>query len=458
MAENYVLLEAIHLSQSAATITFDNLPSSGYTDLVLKVSGQGTGNAINVLGSISFNGLTTNFTNIYLQGNGSTAGAFTLARYIGQFPDTTATANTFGSCEIYISNYTSSTSKSFTVDTVQENFTATAGQAFTQMIAGIWANNSAITSISLSLGTGSFSPNSTFSLYGVASTGTTPITAPFATGGNIVANDGTYWYHAFLSSGTFTPLKTLSCDILQIAGGGGGGGGNDVGPLGAGGGAGGLLAYTSQSLTATGYTVTIGAGGAGRATTNGVNGASSQFGALTASVGGGGGGGNQGTGVGGYSGSNGGSGGGGSAWNSGATGAGGSPTSGQGNAGGTMTGQGSNRASAGGGGAGAAAASSSTSAVGTAGGIGLNSISGYGSFSGTTTATSTGVSGYYAGGGGSINGNATANAGGTGGGGSGTWGGNGVAGTTNTGGGGGGGGNTGGNGGSGIVIIRYTMV
>jgi hypothetical protein len=48
--------------------------------------------------------------------------------------------------------------------------------------------------------------------------------------------DGTYWYHTFVSSGTFTPQKAISCDYLVVAGGGGGGQDDN----GAGGGAGGL--------------------------------------------------------------------------------------------------------------------------------------------------------------------------------------------------------------------------
>jgi hypothetical protein len=102
---------------------------------------------------------------------------------------------------------------------------------------------------------------STFYLYGVSKLGTTPAIVPYATGGDTIMTDGTYWYHAFTSSGTFTPTKGLSCDVLVVAGGGAGG----AELIGGGGGAGGRYCISAQSLASgTGYTVTVGAGGAGR--------------------------------------------------------------------------------------------------------------------------------------------------------------------------------------------------
>jgi hypothetical protein len=87
------------------------------------------------------------------------------------------------------------------------------------------------------------STGSTFYLYGVAKLGTEPAISPYATGGDTIMTDGTYWYHTFISSGTFTPQKAISCDYLVVAGGGGGGTLH-----GAGGGAGGLR----STVTATG--------------------------------------------------------------------------------------------------------------------------------------------------------------------------------------------------------------
>jgi hypothetical protein len=154
-------------SGGAATIDFTSIPST-YTDLVVKLSGRGSSAGINVASYISLNGSTSGFTNIYVQGNGSAAASASLARYVGQLPDTTSTGSTFCNNEIYIPNYAGSTNKSFSVDVVQENNTATAGQALVMLVAGIWANTAAITSISISLGTGNFVQHSTATLYGIS--------------------------------------------------------------------------------------------------------------------------------------------------------------------------------------------------------------------------------------------------------------------------------------------------
>jgi hypothetical protein len=454
MPANYVLLERITLTANAASVVLDNIPQTGYTDLVLKVSARGTPSTAYASYGIKLNATTTNYSLQQLYGSGSStvASAATPAYIPTDAVGATATANTFSNTEIYIPNYASSANKSLSIDTVTEN---NATEAYAELYAGRWANSASVTSITLEmLASGSFVIGSSFSLYGVAALGTTPVIAPKASGGDIVISDGTYWYHAFLASGVFTPSQTLSCDVLAVAGGGGGGGGTFVnGNGGGGGGAGGLINLVSQSLLATPATVLVGAGGAGGVNAlqgAGLNGTNSQLASLTASVGGGGGGaeaflnnGFNGRG------SNGGSGGGNSENRSVATG-----TVGQGNNGGQTGGS----AGAGGGGAGAVGGDTVGSDPGP-GGAGLNTYSSW------LSATGTGVSGFIAGGGGGGKYNAGAGgAGGSGGGGTGASGGdsNNTAGTANTGGGGGGSSNQGAvrvgrAGGSGIVIVRYTV-
>jgi hypothetical protein len=444
MPNNMILLETIALTQSAASVTFDNLPTSGYTDLKVVASARyasGSGFAL-----IDFNNLSTaNFSNRVLEGTGASAISFVSGNtnYAGGIVGAGDTANTFSNTEIYIPNYRSSTAKSYSIDAVTENNGTT---AYADMVAGLWNNTAAITAIKLSTHSGqNFAANSTFSLYGIAALGTTPVLAPKATGGNIVSNDGTYWYHAFTSSGNFVPQVGLTADVLVVAGGGGGGHN-----YGGGGGAGGLLLHSSQALAnGTNYACTIGAGGAGSTSNSviGTIGQNSQFGAFTASVAGGGG-----ASLLVSNGGNGGSGGGGATTVFAAGGAAGTATSGQGNNGGVGN---SGSFSAGGGGAGAAGASGSGT-TGGAGGAGLNTWSSWAS------ATGTGASGYYAGGGGGAG--SPSGAGGSAGiGGGGTGGGTGAASSAviNTGGGGGGGSNnsplTGGNGGSGIILIRYPI-
>jgi hypothetical protein len=457
MAENYVLLETIELSQSAASVIFDNIPQTGYTDLKVVVSARTSDGNTGTIANLRFNSNTSSYSSRFLNGRGDSSSSgtgSTSAGDIGRLPgvNSPVTDNVFSNTEIYVPNYTSSNFKSYSADSVTE---ANQTIAYATLTAGLWSNTAAITSITIASSAGSLVQYSTFSLFALAATGTTPVTAPFASGGNIVANDGTYWYHAFLSSGTFTPLKALSCDYLVVAG--GGGGGNDTfssesrgaGGGGAGGlrstvtatGGGGALESALSLLSNTSYTVTIGAGGIGAdGTTERASAGSNSVFATITSVGGGGGGSHLGPSN--YVGGDGGSGGG-SANNS-ASGGAASP-SGQGFAGGGGSFS-SVYTGGGGGGAGAVGVTGTTSAAG-AGGAGVL-------ISSLATPTNTGASGYYAGGGGG-RGNATNGSGGAGGGGAGGSG-NGVA---NTGGGGGAARfATPGIGGSGIVIVRYPMV
>ena len=84
---------------------------------------------------------------------------------------------------------------------------------------------------------------------------------PTVTGGTLYTSGG-YNYRVFTSNGTLSVSGgTLTADVLCIAGGGAGGASGAGGNSG-GGGAGGLRYLAAQSLTATNFTITIGAGGA----------------------------------------------------------------------------------------------------------------------------------------------------------------------------------------------------
>ena len=436
------LIEAKTLGSNTASVTFDNIPQT-YTDIKLVISARTdrAGQDNDAL-FITINGVTTNLANILLESTGSGSGSSNTNSGASTkvFPTvgSTATANTFGNGEIYFPNYTGSQYKSFSGYGVTEN---NATQAITGLSANLWSNTAAITSLTFnSIGT-NFVSGSTFYLYGIQSAEI----ASKATGG-ITTFDGTYFYHTFLQSGTFTPTTALTADTLVIAGGGGGG------RTGGGGGAGGLRALTSQSMTATAYAITIGAGGIGNNTdgqkaSNGTNSSIIGTGLSISSTGGGGA-----SSYGGGTGLAGGSGGGGSGGGSYAGGAGnaGSYSPVEGYAGGT----GGSDYDKGGGGGGAGAVGNNANSG--SGGIGATSAL----LNAMAIATGTGQSSsgnyYYAGGGGA----AQAQAGGLGGGGECGNNAPGIAGTANTGGGGGAGtGNNppGAQGGSGLVIIRYAI-
>lgn len=441
------------LTGAIPQITFTNIPQT-YKDLVV-VSNMAA-NGVDAT-SIRFNQDTgSNYSSTRLVANG-----------------TTVYTNTEGNSSVIKTGITSTTSIT-SPDTIITNImnysnnttyksTLSRGAATTWVSAyvGAWRNTNPITSITLLIETAgniNFQVGSTFSLYGIAGGST-------KAQGGIVTNDGTYYYHTFLSSGVFTPYEALTVDYLVVAGGGGGGQNT-----GGGGGAGGYrtsLGGSALSLTAQNYAVTVGSGGAGGynytdLSSTGSNGSNSSFSTITSSGGGGGAG--SGTTVQNLGGSSGGSGGGAArgginAQNGGAGNSGGySPV--EGYAGGNNGPSSPGGNSGGGGGAGAVGANATAGQSG-AGGAGRNTNSAW------ATATNTGVSGYYAGGGGGGAYSTAAGAGGAGGGGAGSFDsvavpGNGV---TNTGSGGGGmnnnnnppNGNRGANGGSGIVIVRYAI-
>ena len=412
------------LGSAAASVTFSSIPQ-GYTDLVMIINMQSSYTGDQGNGArLQFNGDTgSNYSDTNLRGNGSSATSYRISNntyiQLGLLPSSGGgtPAGTLGTGIANIQNYSNST----TYKTVLGRTNSTYASA--EASAGLWRNTAPITSITY-FGDGNILSGSTFSIYGIAA----GATGAKATGGNIVTSDGTYVYHAFTSSGTFTPTAALTADILMVAGGGGGGY-----YYGAGGGAGGLQQLTTQSLTTSAYTIGIGAGGASTNAYpgNGANGVNTTFTGQTDSVGGGGGGG---TSSGQQAGANGGSGGGGGGPAAGA--AGGTGVSGQGFAG--IGGSGAGGIQGAGGGAGGVATLGQ-------GGIGATSalINSMGAATGKGQLS--GGNYYFAGGG-----SAT---GGLGGGGDSTT----FNGAANTGGGCGGDGGSTKNGGSGIVIIRYAL-
>lgn len=448
--ETMTKLLTVTTTEGQSSVTFSNIPQN-YTDLkvVFSTRGNQSGDTTSNMW-LTFNGSSAlEYSAKILYGTGSATAATsessqakTTFLYLN---GPSSTSSTFASGEVYIPRYSGNLRKAYSIDCVTEN---NATSAIATLTAGLWSNPSPITSLSLQPYSSTFAANSTFTLYGIKNMAQSMGTPGWSTGGAL-SFDGTYFYHAFTSSGLFVPNKPLSVDVLVVAGGGGGAAG--------GGGGGGLLEYENQSLLATPYSVAVGAGGSGGNgdTIVGTNGSNSSFGILTAAIGGGGGGALSTN----LNGSTGGSGGGGGASDP-SGGSGGSATSGQGNAGGSGSARNAgNGGGGGGGGAGAAGGNASSSTAGN-GGAGKTSatITAMGNASGLGVLSSS--SRYFAGGGGGGGNLSTQSTGGLGGGGIGykqTGPVAGSAGTVNTGGGGGAGWNQSGlySGGSGVVIIRY---
>ena len=434
MPNTLIPIQTIRVGASGATsLTFSNIPQT-YTDLVVHTSLRTSGSVTSGIARcrMQINSITSGYSNHLLfslgaatptSGNGTDYITFFYAN------DSTATSNTFSNSSIYINNYTGSTNKTASVDSIAESNSNSAG--ILSLNSGSLSNSAAITSLTITQADGfTLVENSTATLYGISN-------GVKATGGTLTVAGG-YAYHTFTSTGSFLPSQKITgAEVLCIAGGGAGGR-----SYGGGGGAGGLLFANSQTLTAGNlYTALIGAGGSSQSASafRGNSGNNSVFGSSIA-FGGGGGGYDAGGGTG-ATGIAGGSGGGGSR-----TFSGGAGTLGQGNRGGNIS---AGNFGAGGGGAGAAGGDSGTAA--TAGGIGSSVYSVWGAVTGTGQLVG-GVY-YYAGGGGG-----QAQAGGLGGGGQNRDGAPGTVanGTANTGG-GSGSDSTASAGGSGLIIVRYPL-
>lgn len=158
-------------SGGAASMEFTSI-SGTYTDLLIKISGRTSENAIftNNGFEITFNNNTSGYTSRLLYGVGDSQGSVTNSsgalRYV-YGTAALATASTFGNAEVYIPNYAGSNNKSISADSVSENNATTAVIALT---AGLWSNSAAITSIKISSASGNFVQHSTATLYGIKNT------------------------------------------------------------------------------------------------------------------------------------------------------------------------------------------------------------------------------------------------------------------------------------------------
>jgi hypothetical protein len=443
------------LTTGLQSVAFSNLPQN-YQTLVLTMGGKYSNSGQSYL-RFTPNG---NLYNQYQQnsysldvlapnsGSATISFAYSAPTTQGFANITPDAGNISMSTELMLINYSSSAGNKTALFDSRQNSTGGYGGIGLSTVT----SELPITSFVLNFDAGTFAAGTSFTLYGVSGHQLK------ATGGDVIQTDGAYWYHAFKSSGTFTPVANMTADILVVAGGAGGGAGK-----GGGGGAGGVCYLTSGSLTAdVAYSAVIGAGGAGGnliGSPRGTNGVNSTFFGITAN---GGGGGASDYGAPDNNGLAGGSGGG--ATRGGSVGATNQGTSGGATGYGFNGGLGynSNPYSGGGGGGSGVVGGNATSTVGGAGGNGKN-----------TWASWLAVIGYLTdyiagGGGGSSYGsgiNVQGGEGGLGGGGSGATYNTtnnsqaGLVGVVNSGSGGGGGsdGGVGGAGGSGLVIVRYAV-
>ena len=163
------LISAQTLGGTTASATFSSIPAT-YNDLKLVMSTQIAGAFGGQDIRLTFNGdSATNYsdTNLYASGTSAGSSRDTSATYFLATAGTQGAnngANVFASSEIYIPNYTSTSSRSFLARDVSEiNNTS----VYLALVAGLYRGASAISSIALTNSNGGFITNSTFYLYGI---------------------------------------------------------------------------------------------------------------------------------------------------------------------------------------------------------------------------------------------------------------------------------------------------
>ena len=173
MANTFVKIATVTVGAGgAANMDFTSIPQT-YTDLNLVISGRGVVAAAYVGIELGINGgfPTANFRT--LVGNSTTAsstsstGGSILA---GHMDAANATASTFSNVSIYFPNYTGSTNKSYSVDSVTENNASTANSVQTTFWAGLINTTSAISRITIYDGSSgqNIAQYSTATLYGIS--------------------------------------------------------------------------------------------------------------------------------------------------------------------------------------------------------------------------------------------------------------------------------------------------
>jgi hypothetical protein len=171
MPSTYTLIASATPSGTTST-TFSSIPST-YSDLKLVSSTRTTRSGANLdLLGYRFNGDGTASNHKYIRlssdASSSSIPSSTIGNELVQYSTgATSTTNTFASSEIYIPNYTSTSSnKVFYTDSVTGQLNST---AFYQAIfANQWLSTAAITSITIySTNAANFVSGSSFYLYGI---------------------------------------------------------------------------------------------------------------------------------------------------------------------------------------------------------------------------------------------------------------------------------------------------
>ena len=157
------LIQTQTLGTAQASIVLSDIPQT-FTDLLVLLSDRSSRSAGGVNDGINFrlNDIASSGRRLF----GSGSGVVTDTSPQPLDPSNLATANTYSNICFYVPNYASTTTnKSWSADAVSEN---NGTEAYQSLIAGLYASNTAVTSIVLTLNTGpNFMAGTTISIYGI---------------------------------------------------------------------------------------------------------------------------------------------------------------------------------------------------------------------------------------------------------------------------------------------------
>lgn len=175
MATTYTLIASSVLSSTATSVTFSSIPAT-YTDLIMKWSTRSDSAGDSTDATFRFNGSSsTNYSTTILYSNGSSVMNDLVSNRADLYSNFltnggASTSNTFSNGELYFPSYASSRNKPVSIDGRTEKNALNSPQI--TMVAGLFRDTTAITSITMYSGptaspTNSFVSGSSFYLYGI---------------------------------------------------------------------------------------------------------------------------------------------------------------------------------------------------------------------------------------------------------------------------------------------------
>lgn len=166
MPDTFTLIESKTVGTQVASVIFSAIPST-YTDLKILFSGKSTSSAAQGTFML-LNNATSSLNSKYIIGDGGTPSTGNLGYlYTGSTWGTNGTANVFNFSEVYIPNAFNTQQKSYMVMNSAETSSST---GFMNVIVGKADTvTTAITSVEINCGGGSWIADSTFYLYGIKS-------------------------------------------------------------------------------------------------------------------------------------------------------------------------------------------------------------------------------------------------------------------------------------------------